>query len=140
MGIDFHAEFRDIPGLEKLIGKEVFVEVGTTNKSSCYQNEESVNEDRPITIRTYKNKLVNLGKHGIFLENKEKDKNANPKDSMILHVDEGFVRIPAPRAKTYLPFLDAECIDSGKKQDITYTGILSIKHENNVIFKRKTLC
>lgn len=139
MGIDFHAEIKSIPGLEKLIGKEVFVEVGTTNKRTSYEDGEPV-ECKPTKIRTYKNKLVNLGKHGIFLENNKKDKNANPKDTMILHVDEGFVRIPAPKAKTYLPFLDAECVYNDKKKDITYTGILSIKHENNVIFKRKTLC
>ncbi len=139
MGIDFHAEFQNIPGLEKLLGEEVSVEVGTVFKRTHYEDGETV-KGKPTTISTYKSKLIDLGKHGLFLENKEKDKNLNPKNTMILHVDEGYVRIPAPKAKTYLPFLDAECVYNEKKQDITYTGILSIKHKNNLIYKRESLC
>ena len=140
MGVSFCAEFRDIPALKKLLGKEISVEVATTFiKRTCFEDGRAI-EGEPAKIRTYKSKLINLGKHGLFLENKERDKKLNPKDTMILHVDEGFVRIPAPEAKTYLPFLDAECVYNEKKQDITYTGILSIKHKNNLIYKRESLC
>jgi hypothetical protein len=137
MGIDFHAELQDIPGIEDLIGEEVSVEVGTVFKRTFYEDGESIEGER-ATVNTYKSKLVDLGKHGLFLENKKED--INPKNTMILHVDEGFVRIPAPRDKTYLPFLDAECVYNEKKQDITYKGIMSIKHNNNLIYKRESIC
>jgi len=139
MGIDFHAEFRNIPGLEKLVGEEVTVEIGSTFERTYYEGGESI-KGKPTIIGTYKSKLVDLGKHGIFLENKEKDKNINKNDTMILHVDECYVRIPAPKVKTYLPFLDAECVFNETKQDITYKGILSIKHKNNLIYKRDSFC
>lgn len=137
MGIDFHAEFQNIPGIENLIGEEVSVEVGTVFKRTLYEDGESI-EGEHSNVDTYQSKLVNLGKHGLFLENKEKD--IKPKNTMILHVDEGFVRIPAPRDKTYLPFLDAECVYNEKKQDITYKGIISIRHKNNLIYRRESFC
>ncbi len=138
MAIDLHTEIQNIKGLEKLLGKEVSVEVGTLFKRTYCEDGTSV-EGNPVTIRTYKSKLLDLGKHGIFLENKEKDKNPNPKDTMILHVDESYVKVPMPKAKTYLPVRDAECIYDEKVQNITYTGILSIKHKNNLVYKRESL-
>jgi hypothetical protein len=136
MGIALHAEFRNIPALKKLLGEEISVEVATAFiKRTCYEDGKAI-EGEPTKISTYKSKLLDLGKHGLFLENKKKSKDIKPKETMILHVDEGYVRIPAPRDKTYLPFLDAECIYNEKKQEITYTGILSIKHKNNLIYKR----
>jgi hypothetical protein len=136
MAIDLHTEIQNIKGLEKLLGKEVTVKVGTVFKRTHYEDGTSV-EGHPVTIRTYKSKLVDVGKHGIFLENKEKNK--NPKNTMILHVDESYVKVPMPKAKTYLPFRDAECISNEKAQDTTYTGILSIKHKNNLVYKRESL-
>ena len=138
MGIDLYAEFNSIPGLEKLVGKEVSVEVGIVFKRTFLEDGKSV-QGEPNT-RIYKSILLDLGKHGIYLENKEENSNVNPKDTMILHVDESYVKVPAPNVKTYLPFLDAECVYNDKKQDITYTGILSIKHKNNLVYKRESLC
>ena len=137
MGIDFHAELQNIPGIEGLIGEEISIELGTVFKRTFYEDGESIEGER-TTVDTYKSKLVNLGKHGLFLENKKEY--INPKNTMILHVDEGYVRIPAPRNKIYLPFLDAECVYNEKKQDITYKGIMSIKHKNNLIYKRESIC
>jgi len=136
MGIDLNAEFRSIPGLEKLLGEEISVEVGAAFKRTNHEDGELV-ESNPTNMCTYKSKLVKLGNHGIFLENKEKDK--NPKNTIILHVDESYIKIPTPEAKTYLPFLDSECVYNEKKQDITYRGILSIKHKNNLVYKRESL-
>lgn len=129
MGIVLHAEFRNIPALKNLFGEEISVEVATTFiKRTCYEDGRAI-EGEPAKIRTYKSKLIDLGKYGLFLENNKKSKEISPKRTIILHVDEGYVRIPVPRDKTYLPFLDAECIYNEKKQEITYTGILSIKHK-----------
>lgn len=139
MGIDLHAEIQSIKDLEKLVGKEVLVEVGTVfKKTHC--EDGTVVEDNPATVLTYKSKLLDLGKHGIFLEKKEESENPCPKKTMILHVDESYVKVPMPKAKTYLPFRDAECIYDEKVRNITYTGILSIKHNNNLVYKRESLC
>ena len=139
MGIDLHAEIRSVKDLEKLVGEEVSVEVGTVFKKT-YCEDGTLVEDNPATVLTYKSRLVDLGKHGIFLEKKEEGESLGPKNTMILHVDESYVKVPTPRAKTYLPFRDAECVYDEKVRNVTYTGILSIKHKDDLVYKRESLC
>jgi hypothetical protein len=139
MGIDLHAEIHSIKDLEKLVGEEVLVEVGTVLRKT-YCEDGTLVEHNPATVITYKSRLVDLGKHGIFLEKKEEGDTLGPKNTMILHVDESYVKVPTPRAKTYLPFRDAECVYDEKVRNITYTGILSIKHKDNLVYKRESLC
>jgi hypothetical protein len=139
MGINLHAEIQSVENLEKLVGEEVLVKVGTVFKKTYCEDGTSV-EDSPATVYTYKSRLLDLGKHGIFLEKKEKEENPSLKNTMILHVDESYVKVPTPEAKTYLPFRDEECVYDEKVKNITYTGILSIKHKDNLVYKRESLC
>jgi hypothetical protein len=139
MGIDLHAEIRSIKDLEKFVGEEVLVEVGTVLRKTYFEDGTLV-EHNPASILTYKSRLVNLGKHGIFLERKGEGEVLGPKRTMILHVDDCYVKVPTPRAKTYLPFRDEECVYDEKVRNVTYTGILSIKHKDDLVYKRESLC
>lgn len=138
MGIDLHAKSLNIRGLKKLLGEEISVEIGFMFKRIHYEDGETI-EDKPMPGRFYEGKLLELGEYGIFLENKEKIKDASPKKSMILFSGEKYINVPIPEDKIYLPYLDGECVYNEKKQDITYVGILSVKHNNDLIYQREAL-
>lgn len=138
VNIGLYAETQSVKGLKDLIGEEISVEVGTVFRKAGCEDEEKFNEP-PANKLTYKSKLVDLDKHGIFLEKKDTDKNLKLKNTRILHVDESYVKIPIPETKTYLPFRDEEYVYEGETRNITYTGILSIKHKNSLVFKRESL-